>query len=135
MAQITVGHKLTLNGTTYQNYTLGAGDFLPFGFSGVVCNRAGDNVEASLTFPNNALSQSFINTLIKNRTVVSVAEIVDGREIYSYVGQAVSGSVSDDAVSLQLSSVLDAVSTEVPWRFLTEDEVGPLPMNANVRIS
>jgi hypothetical protein len=135
MTLLKVGHKLVLNGTTYQNYELGNGNFLPFGFSGVVANRAGDNVEASLTFPNNALSQSFLDDLIADRAVVSVSEVVDGRTIYSYVGQATGGNISDEAVSLQLSSVLDAVSSEIPWRFLTEDEVGPLPMNASVRIS
>jgi len=134
MTALTVGHRLTLQGETYQNYELGSGNFLPFGFSGAVANRSGDNITASLVFPSNALSQSWINTLITARAVVTVEEICNNVPVYSYTGQVAAGSIDETSISLQLSSVLDAVSTEVPWRFLTEDLVGPLPMSGNVRI-
>lgn len=134
MTALIVGHRLTLNATVYQNYKLGNGDFLPFGFSGAVANRSGDNITASLVFPSNALSQSWLETLIRDRAVVTVEEICNEDPVFSYIGQVAAGSLDETTVTLQLSSVLDAVGIEVPWRFLTEDLVGPLPMSGNVRI-
>jgi hypothetical protein len=136
MSELIVSHRLTIPGVgVYQNAQLGAGDFLPFGFSGAVANRTGDNITASLVLPSNALSQSWVATLINQRAVVTVEEVCNGSTVYSYTGQVSSGSVEDTSVRIELSSVLDAVSSEVPWRFLTEDLVGPLPMSGNVRIS
>lgn len=136
MAELIVGHQLTITGVgTYQNYQLGSGDFLPFGFSGAVANRTGDNITASLVFPSNALSQAWLPSLLQARAVVTVTEVCNGVPVYSYTGQVSSGSQDETSVSISLSSVLDAVSVEVPWRFLTEDLVGPLPMTGNVRLA
>ena len=135
MAQeLFVGHTVSFGGGSYQNYQLGVGNFLPFGFSGIVISREGGNVSASLTFPHNALSKGVINDLINSRSVVTVTEVCNGGTVFTYVGQATSGSIAEEANSLELTSVLDAVSADVPWRYLTEDLVGPLPTMSGVQL-
>jgi len=135
MATLTVGHRLSFSGGSYQNYSIGSGDFLPFGFSGITANRSGDNTSATITLPNNALSRGWMDSLVDGNAVVTVEELANGSVVYSYTGQVTSGGFDDTAVSLQLSSVLDAVANDVPWRYLTEELVGPIPMSASVRVS
>lgn len=136
MAELIVGHRLSLDGFgSWQNYNLGSGDFLPFGFSGAVFNRHGDNISATLNFPNNGLSVSWMMGLVDAKAVASISEICNGQTVFTYVGQVTSGTVAEVEVSLQLNTVLDAVANEVPWRYLTEELVGPIPMSSGVRMS
>jgi hypothetical protein len=135
MATLTVGHRISFSGGTYQNYNIGSGSFLPFGFSGTTANRSGDNTSAALTFPNNALARRWMDELVETNAVVTVEELANGSVVYRYVGQVTSGGFDDTTVNLQLSNVLDAVTTDVPWRYLTEELVGPIPMSASVRVS
>lgn len=135
MATLIVGHRLSFSGGTYQNYNLSSSNFLPFGFSGITANRSGDNNSATITLPNNALARGWMDNLVETNAVITVEEIANGATVYSYTGQATNGGFDDTSVNLQLSSVLDAVTTDVPWRYLTEELVGPIPMSANVRVS
>ena len=53
---------------------------------------------------------------------------------HSYVGQVTGGQWDNVSLNLELSSVLDAVGTDVPRRSLTQKLVGNLPISNNVRL-
>ena len=129
-----IGTEATYDSATYL--------FVQFGFSGVTVNRTGDGLEASLVFPNNTLSRGLADTAISDNYVVEVEVLlVDSDDasgthnsIHSFVGQVVSGQWDNVSLNLQLSSVLDAVGTDVPRRSLTQRLVGNLPISNNVRL-
>ena len=135
--ELVIGNTLSMNGGNYQNYDLQAGSFLPFGFSGVTVSRGGDNTQATLAFPTNDLSRSWAAEAITNSWVVTVAllNVSAGRTIYTYVGQVASSSQDETKVTLQLSSVLDAVGTDIPFRFISENTVGAIPTSSAFRLS
>jgi len=117
--------------------------FVPFGFSGVTVNRTGDGLEASLVFPNNDLSRGWAVLAIRDHYVVEVEVlIVDSSDpssgthtsVHSYTGQITGGTWDNVSLNLQLSSVLDAVGTDIPRRALTKKLVGNLPIANNVRL-
>jgi|TARA_Y100000033_G_scaffold25743_1_gene24329 hypothetical protein len=129
-----IGAEATYDSETYL--------FVPFGFSGVTVNRTGDGLEATLVFPNNTLSRGLADTAISDNYVVEVEVLlVDSddasgthNKVHSFVGQVVSGQWDNVSLNLQLSSVLDAVGTDVPRRSLTQRLVGNLPISNNVRL-
>ena len=134
--ELVYGNTLILNGLSFQNYTLGGSDFLPFGFGGAVINRQGDNISASLVFPNNDLTRPWASEAVSNQwiAVVSVKTLTPELTLYSYTGQVMGGSWDDTYVRLELGTVLDAVGAEAPFRSLSEDLVGPLPTSSGVRV-
>lgn len=116
--------------------------FLPFGFSGVTINRTGDGTNASLVFPNNELSRGWADAAIQNRwfAVVDVVVLdadnpgtIQG-EVHSYSGQISGGKWDQMALTINLSTILDAVGADVPRRNLTQNLVGHLPVTSNVRL-
>tara|TARA_R100000081_G_scaffold91225_1_gene68476 strand:- start:115 stop:585 length:471 start_codon:yes stop_codon:yes gene_type:complete len=119
------------------NYT-----FVPFGFSGVTVNRTGDGLEATVVFPNNELSRPWGIDAINQNWVMEVDVLIidddakDGPHniVHSYTGQVVGGQWDEVSLNLQLSTVLDAVGTDVPRRSLTKELVGNLPISNNVRL-
>ena len=119
------------------NYT-----FVPFGFSGVTVNRTGDGLEATVVFPNNELSRAWGVNAINQNWVMEVDVLIidndakDGPHniVHSYTGQVVGGQWDEVSLNLQLSTVLDAVGTDVPRRSLTKELVGNLPISNNVRL-
>ena len=54
--------------------------------------------------------------------------------VHSYTGQITGGTWDNVSLNLQLSSVLDAVGTDIPRRALTKKLVGNLPIANNVRL-
>jgi len=117
--------------------------FVPFGFSGVTVNRTGDGMEANLVFPNNDLSRGWAVLAIRDHYVVEVKVlIVDSinpssgthTSVHSYTGQITGGTWDNVSLNLQVSSVLDAVGTDIPRRALTKKLVGNLPVANNVRL-
>lgn len=134
--ELVLGNTLTLNGSFYQNHNLTGPNFLPFGFSGAVINRNGDNVSATLVFPNTEITRPWASEAISNRwiAVVAVLRLNTGTTVYSYTGQVGGGSWDETAVRLELNTILDAVGADVPFRSLSEDLVGPLPTSSNVRV-
>lgn len=119
------------------NYT-----FVPFGFSGVTVNRTGDGLEATVVFPNNEVSRAWGVNAINQNWVMEVDVLIidddakDGPHniVHSYTGQVVGGQWDEVSLNLQLSTVLDAVGTDVPRRSLTKELVGNLPISNNVRL-
>ena len=130
----------------YQNYfvaqeytCLGAKyDFAPFQVSGAMASLGGDNETVQVLFPNlevvlrlveegdgNRLSELTLTTLWLNAT----GAIANQYEDY-YVG---SGSgFNDDTVELRFRSAMDSVGSNFPARTLTSQNVGILPLNAEL---
>jgi phage-related protein len=115
--------------------------FLPFGFSGVTVNRTGDNVEATLVFPNNEISRAWGLNAVKDLWIATVMvmildpdDVSNGSLLHRYVGQVSNGSWDETSLQLRLDTVLDAVGTDVPMRRLTQQLVGAIPVSSNVRL-
>jgi phage-related protein len=122
-------------------YQGGEYSFLPFGFSGVTVNRTGDNIEASLVFPNNEISRAWVVNAVTDFWIATVFVVVldpDGVAapdlLHRYVGQVATGAWDETAVTLRLNTVIDAVGAEVPMRRLTQSLVGAIPTSNNVRL-
>lgn len=121
---------------TFENNAYG---FLPFGFSGVTINRTGDNTEASLVFPNNALSRAWTTEAVRDRWLAHVRVIILDPDdstsfnvLHQYYGQIASAMWGDTNVQLATNTILDAVGADIPRRKLTQKLVGNLPTTANV---
>lgn len=152
--ELAVGNFLTftLNGVTlhrFQNFFIGetityngnSFGFLPFGFSGVTVNRTGDNTEASLALPNNTLSRNWGVEAIDRRWLAQIEVMLlnpDDRtsftRLHQYVGQVAGGQWGEVGLQLTLSTVLDAVGTDVPLRRLTQRLIGAIPVTSGVRL-
>jgi len=115
--------------------------FLPFGFSGVTVNRAGDNVEATLVFPNNDISRAWGLNAVQDLWIATVLVMILDPDnannpslMHRYVGQVSNGNWDETSLQLRLDTVLDAVGTDVPMRRLTQQLVGAIPVSNNVRL-
>ena len=122
-------------GKTYQ--------YLPFAFSGIAITRTGDNVDASLSFPNNNLSRGWALKAIEEAwgcevrvaTTGNPAQAVEGfTTLYKYFGLCSAGGWDDKIITVRLNSVLDAVGAEVPTLALDNVRVGPIPTTTSVRL-
>jgi phage-related protein len=128
-----INKTATYNGNVYS--------FLPFGFSGVTVNRAGDNVEATLVFPNNEISRAWGLNAVQDLWVATVLVMILDPDnannpslMHRYVGQVSNGNWDETSLQLRLDTVLDAVGTDVPMRRLTQQLVGAIPVSNNVRL-
>jgi hypothetical protein len=150
--ELSYGHRLTFrlpDGSRrhFQNFWIGETvtidtqecSFLPFGFSGVSVSRQGDNIEASLLFPNNDLSRPWITEAVDNHWIAVVRVLIlnptnraDYTILHRYLGQVAGGGWDDTAVTLRLNTVLDAVGGEIPARTIHQKLVGALPHTAAV---
>jgi hypothetical protein len=115
--------------------------FAPFGFSGVSINRTGDNTEASLVFPNNRLSRAWAVEAIERQWLARVqvmlldpADRTSFEQLHQYYGKVASGDWDEAVVTMTLSTVLDAVGTDVPGRRLTQRLIGAIPVTSGVRL-
>ena len=135
---VFIGKEITHSGSGYQ--------FVPFGFSGVTVNRTGDGLEATLVFPNNDLSRAWGVSAIEGSWLMEVDVLIiedpdpdtglatTNTIVHTYTGQVTGGQWDSTSLNLELSSVLDAVGTDVPRRSLTKRIVGNLPISNNVRL-
>lgn len=117
--------------------------FLPFGFSGISLNRSGDNVEASLVFPNDGLARNFADSAVRERwaavvRVVWINNLNDSQDppqrLMTYAGITTSASWSDTNISLKMSTLLDAVLPNVPARVMHQQTVGNVPVSGNLAL-
>lgn len=131
--------------------------FIPFGFSGITTSRQGDTEPAALTFPNvdkaGMLVRSWISEALRGENINNddiegilfpyIGEVdvyilnpegSDHKLLYTYTGQCVAASWNDTEAILELGSVLDAVSGDLPTRTLRRDLVGNLPTSGSVRV-
>ena len=163
MSNVAVGNFLTLKGGSsnnvvyrYQNFFIGEEVsydsatylFLPFGFSGVAVNRNGDGTDASLVLPNNPesgsygeISRGWADEALRKTWNVHVRTLIvdpDDKTSFSllcqYYGQVSTGGWNNTQVVLTISSVLDAVGSDVPQRQLTQRMVGDIPPSSSVRL-
>lgn len=152
--ELAVGNLLTLTAAgnvrhRFQNFFINETisyqgnpyGFLPFGFSGVTVNRTGDNTEASLLFPNNGLSRGWAVEAIEGRWLAHVQVMLldpDNRNsfdlMHQYFGQVAGGQWDESSLRLTLSTVLDAVGSDVPVRRLTQKLIGNIPVSSGVRL-
>ena len=117
--------------------------FLPFGFSGISVNRSGDNVDASLVFPKNTLSESFSDAAVQEGwsvvvAVVWIKNLTDSQQtpevLHRYEGQVSSATWDDTTVTLTCNSILDAVEANVPARALQQLFVGNVPFTGQLSL-
>jgi hypothetical protein len=128
------------------NFTGSEYQFAPFGFSGVTVNRSGDGLESTLVFPNNELTRSFAVDAINNFAIAKVdVLIIEDTDpetgpnathniVHTFTGQVTGGQWDETSLNMELSSVLDAVGTDIPRRSLTQELVGNLPISNSVRL-
>ena len=133
-----IGKQLTHNGDEYQ--------FAPFGFSGVTVSRTGDGLDAAVVFPNNQLARSWGVNAIEGSYLMEVEVLIiedsnpdtgtsaTHTTVHTYTGVVTGGQWDNVSLNLELSSVLDAVGTDVPMRSLTQKLVGNLPVSSSFRL-
>ena len=152
MESLPLGHYLTLrrpdnSELRFQNFHIGEPSdghlFLPFGFSGVTVARDGSNVESTLVFPNNEVARAFADEAVRNSWIAVVRVCIVTRiedpttsptTLHRYVGQVSAGGWNETAVTLQLSTVLDAVGSDVPQRTIHQRLVGNLPVTGAIAL-
>ena len=149
--ELAVGHFLDLkyqNGTAlyrWQNFWIKENvdnySFIPFGFSGLTTNRQGDNIDASLAFPNNELSRQYAVQATQERWVARVQMFLFEPEdktkrqlLTTYIGQITSSSWKETAIQVRLNSLLDAVGGDIPARRISQQLVGNIPTTANIQL-
>ena len=152
--QIAICHLLELisnNDSKYrfQNFFIGGGvqyenqtyTFAPFGFSGVTFNRSGENSEATLVFANKEIIRQFVNTAVLQKWTAQVSTCmvtdIDAKTVtplYTYTGSVSGGVWKGESLGLSLTSILDAVSSNVPTRNMEVSQVGPLPISGGIRL-
>lgn len=114
--------------------------FMPFGFSGVTVDATAENVEATVVFPNNELSRSWATVAVEDAWVVRCRSLIVDPQgqpqqlLHRYVGQVTSAAWDDTALTLKTSTILDAVSGDVPNRRLNRNLVGALPATDAIRL-
>lgn len=129
----------------WQNFwikeTVDGYSFVPFGFSGMTTTRQGDNIDATLVFPNNELSRQWALSSVKERWLAKVKVVLFDPEdkskqtlLYNYVGQVATGAWDETAINVRLNTMIDAVGGEIPARRLTQSLVGDLPTTSNIQL-
>ena len=126
--------------------------FVPFGFSGLSTSREGNLEPATLVFPTNDLSRGYLSEALRGRAFddvegsvqpyvaevdVNILDPADPQvetKLVTYTGQCTAGGWDDTALKMQLSSVLDAATADVPARTLHQRLVGNLPFSSSVRL-
>ena len=115
--------------------------FIPFGFSGLTTNRQGDNIDATLVFPNNELSRQWALEATQQRWIARVkvmtfdpADKTNETLLHNYIGQVSSSGWGETAINLKLNTLLDAVGGDIPARRLSQKLVGYIPTSSNIQL-
>lgn len=134
--------------------------FVPFGFSGLSSSRQGDLSPAALVFHSNDISRAYLLEALGGyqgagtepgvpdrafnayTAELDVCLLPDDAEelgdrvnrLFTYVGRATSGGWNASSLSIELTSVIDAVQDSVPTLTLQQKLVGSLPMTSSVNI-
>jgi hypothetical protein len=142
---------LTTAGKThrYQNYFIAESKsflgqsyaFAPFQASGALASLNGDNQQLRVLFPSQELVIRLVEEGDGNRLSVltlTTAWITGGGAISTtftdyFVGTG--STFSDDAVELRFRSSMDSVGAGFPARTLTADNVGVLPLSAELYLN
>lgn len=138
----------------------GTYSFVPFGFSGLSSSRQGDLAPATLVFHSNDISRAYLLEALggyegagtelglPDRAFNAYTAEVDVcllpndgeplndrvNRLFTYVGRATNGGWNASSLSIELTSVIDAVQDSVPTLTLQQQIVGSLPMTSSVSI-
>ena len=122
-------------------YTNGVYSFLPFIYSGATVSLTGDNVTAELTLSSNDIARSKVANLVNQNYRATVLVCRMDEEFKKVIGVLskeewlISSAAYDaTAITIELSSGLDAVNANTPRRVLVSADVGPLPITGRVRL-
>lgn len=149
---IRLGHRVQFYSQSgeslhkFQNWYIEDGPtgytFLPFGFSGAVFSADGDNITAAIVLPIDGISRSYAQQAVSEQWIADVEVSLfdddsskDPQMLHRYVGQVSSASWDETSIQLELSTVLDAVKSDVPRRSLHQKLVGRLPTTGNIALS
>jgi hypothetical protein len=130
----------------YQNYFIGETSALAgenYGFSafqadGALASLNGDNQQLRVLFPSNELTIRFVEEGNGNRLTVlalTTAWINGSGAIATYFTDyfiGIGASFNEDTVELRFRSSMDSVGAGFPARVLSVDNVGILPLNAEL---
>ena len=134
--------------------------FVPFGFSGVSSSRQGDLSPANLVFHSNDISRGYMLEILGGYEGAVVEAGVPDREyspytaevsvcllpedpsdvkskkdgfvqLFTYYGRATAGGWDDSKLTVELTSVIDAVQDGVPTLTLQQALVGSLPSTSS----
>lgn len=115
--------------------------FIPFGFSGLTTNRQGDNIDATLVFPNNELSRQWALLATQEKWIAKVkvmmfdpADKTNETVLHNYVGQVSASGWGETAINVRLNTLLDAVGADIPARRLSQRLVGYIPTSSNIQL-
>ena len=127
--------------------------FVPFGFSGLSASRQGDLAPTALVFPTNDISRAYIGEALRGYSLGTITEGVtrpyvaevdvnilnpDTQQIQetllTYTGQCTAGGWDDTSLRIELSSILDAATADIPTRTLQQRLVGDLPLTSTVNL-
>ena len=148
--EFAVGHFLDLNvGSSnvfrWQNFWIKENvedySFIPFGFSGLTSNRQGDNIDATLVFPNNELSRQYALQATQEKWVAKVRVFLFDPEdktqrtlLHEYIGQVTASGWAETTINVRLNSLLDAVGADIPARRISQQLVGNIPTSSNIQL-
>ena len=149
--EFAVGHFLDLNLSNgsasyrWQNFwikeNVDSYSFIPFGFSGMTTNRQGDNIDATLVFPNNELSRQYALEATQQKWVAKVQVMLFDPEdktqrtlLSTYVGQVTASGWGETTINVRLNSLLDAVGADIPARRISQSLVGYIPTSSNIQL-
>ena len=128
--------------------------FSPFGFTGTSVDRQAALAPAELIFPANPISRGYLSDALRGMTFqgaegrpwrrpyyaevdvmnVNVEDQEAGTKIMTYTGQCTAGGWDDTRLTLELSSIFDAASANIPTRTLTQRIVGSLPTSSRLNL-
>jgi hypothetical protein len=116
-----------------QNYA-----FLPFQVNGTSASLNGDNSQVQILMPYTELGIRLVELGDGNRLsrlTLSHAWYTSIGNVYSYYKEyyvGIGASYSDTTIELRFRSAADSVNGTFPARTLTRDNVGILPLNADL---
>ena len=128
-----IGEQFVYNGQTYQ--------FVPFQVSGSLMTLTGDSELLTVLFPAEDMVVRLVEEGDGNRNAELVLtnlwlnrlnEPLPGAYPEFYVGQG--ASFSDASVELRFRSTMDAVNAAVPYRILTSENSGILPLDSQISL-
>ena len=115
--------------------------FVPFQVSGSVMMLGGDNDVLTVLLPNEDIVLQIVSAGDGNRnSQLTLTQLwlnqsnqpLPGSFPESYIGQG--ASFDDVTVELRFRSAMDAVGSTIPYRTLTSENSGILPLDSQIRL-
>jgi hypothetical protein len=127
-----IGNK-TFNGEVYS--------FSPFQADGALASLSGDNQQLRVLFPSQEVSIRLVEEGDGNRlSVLELATLwtnatgaLNGAQFTDYF-LGIGATFNEDTIELRFRSSMDSVGAGFPARVLTVDNVGILPLDANLSL-